>query len=146
MNRISLFKILLVIAVVSTAISGCKKDEGPGGTSTIKGKVIVYDFDAGFLSPAPISIYPAIDESVYIIYGESGTTYNDDFKTSYDGSYEFKYLQKGKYKLFAYSKDSTGASVFNPSLKKVPSMIEVEINSNGSTVNAPDIIILNNKQ
>ena len=35
----------------------------------------------------------------FIIYGEDGTTYNDDFNSSYDGTYEFKFLQKGKYKV-----------------------------------------------
>ena len=29
--------------------------------------------------------------------------YDDDVKTSYDGSFEFRYLQKGDYQVFAYS-------------------------------------------
>jgi hypothetical protein len=133
------FFLLLIV------MTGCKKEEGTGGTSTITGKVIVHDFDGAFLEPNPRSIYPAMDEKVYIIYGEDGTTYDDDFNTSYDGSYEFKYLQKGKYRLFVYSKDSTGAKTTgNLSGIKIPVIVNVEITSNESTVAVPDIIILDN--
>lgn len=144
MNKVVQTGFLSVIFLSFLSLMGCKKEEGLGGTSTIKGKVIVYDFDASFQNPVPLEIYPATDENVYIIYGSDGTVYDDDFKTSYDGSYEFKYLQKGKYRLFAYSKDSTGASIGNPSGADIPVFINVEITSNGSTVSAPDIIILNN--
>lgn len=140
------YKILAIVFLISI-FYGCKKTEGPGGTSTIKGKVIVYDFDAGFQNPKPVKIYPAVDESTYIIYGSEGTTYDNNFKTSFDGSYEFKYLQKGKYRIFSYSTDSTGAkSGILTGVSKIPSIINVEITSNGSTVNAPDVIILKNKQ
>ncbi len=126
-------------------ITGCKKEEGIGGTSTIRGKVIVHDFDGAFLEAAPRSIYPAKDEKVYIIYGEDGNTYDDDFNSSFDGSYEFKHLQKGKYRLFVYSKDSTGAKTTGLlSGVKIPVIVNVEIKSNGSTVDAPEIVILDN--
>ncbi len=126
-------------------LQGCKKEEGIGGTSSISGKVIVHDFDAGFQEASPREIYPARNEKTFIIYGEDGTTYNDDFNTSYDGTYEFKFLQKGKYKIFAYSKDSTGAKTTGIiSSQKIPVIINVEIKSNGSKVVAPDIILLDN--
>jgi hypothetical protein len=126
------------------SLFACKKEEGEGGTSTIKGKIIVYDFDAGFTAIA--DTYPAVDEDIFIIYGEDHSSYDDDFKTSYDGSYEFKHLQKGKYKLFAYSKDSTGAynGTLNSARPDVAKFAEVEVTSNGSTFDAPDIIILKN--
>jgi hypothetical protein len=124
-----------------------KKNPGPGGTSTIKGKVIVHDFDGGYQSPQPLAIYPAPDEKTYIIYGTDNDTYDDDFNTSFDGTYEYKHLQKGKYKIFAYSEDTTGAaSGFLTAVTKIQKVVEVEITSNGSTVTAPDIIILDNKQ
>ena len=47
--------------------------------------------------------YPAPDQDVYLIYGSENTFYDDDVKTSYDGSFEFRYLQKGDYQIFAYS-------------------------------------------
>jgi hypothetical protein len=141
MNKVNVFSMLFIFSLL---VYGCKKEEGIGGTSTIKGKIIVYDFDASYQNPVPLEVYPAADEDVYIIYGSESTVYDDDFKTSYDGTYEFKYLQKGKYTLFAYSKDSSGASIGNPSNDDIPVFVNVEITSNGSTVTAPDIIILNN--
>jgi hypothetical protein len=133
------------ILVICICLISCKKEEGIGGTSTITGKVIVHDFDGGFQEPAPQEIYPARDEKVFVIYGTDNLTYDDDFDTSLDGSYEFKNLQKGKYKIFAYSKDSTGAKLTGQvSDVDIPVIVEVEITSNGSTVAAPDIIILDN--
>ena len=137
---------IYICLVLSLFVISCKKTEGLGGTSTITGKVIVHDFDGGFQSPVPIEIRPVAKEDTYIIYGNDHSTYDDNYKTSFDGSYEFKHLQKGVYRLFAYSKDSTGAK--NGLLKdlKIPVFIEVEITSNGSTITAPDLIILDNKQ
>ncbi len=144
MITLKLKRAILPFLLVLLIIAGCKKEEGIGGTSTIKGKVIVYKYDPPF--DGIESIYPATDERVYIIYGEDGTAYDDDYNTSYDGSYEFKYLQKGKYRLFAYSSDSTGAHTSgNLSGRKTPVFVNVEIKSNGSTVEVPDLIILNNK-
>ena len=116
------------------------------GTSTIKGKVMVYDYDASF--QACQDTYPAFKEDVYIIYGDDRSTYDDKMETSYDGSFEFKYLRKGKYKIFAYTKDTTGASngTYNDSRPRLPSMVEVEITSNRSEVVAKDIIMLDNNQ
>ena len=137
---------IYICLVLSLFVISCKKTEGPGRTSTITGKVIVHDFDGGFQNPVPIAIHPVAKEDTYIIYGNDHSTYDDNYKTSFNGSYEFKHLQKGVYRLFAYSKDSTGAK--NGLLKdlKIPVFIEVEITSNGSTITAPDLIILDNKQ
>ena len=146
MNPKELFKYLSLILICSFIFVGCKKEEGVGGTSTIRGKVIVYDFDGAFQIPVPAHIYPASDKKAYIIYGADKTSYDDDYNTSYDGTYEFKYLQKGKYTMFAYTKDTTGAynGTRDNNAPDLPKFVDVEITSNGSTVNAPDIIILDN--
>jgi hypothetical protein len=56
-------------------------------------------------------------ERVYIIYG-NGTELGDDVRTSYDGSFQFKYLTKGQYKVFVNSLDTTeyfkGRDMTNP--------------------------------
>ena len=137
---------LALILLSGVLITGCEKEEGEGGTSTIRGKVVLYDFDGSF-SQVQVT-FPAVDARIYIIYGADGTTFDDDKRTSYDGSYEFKYLQKGKYKLFSYSKDSTGAwnSSHSSANPDVPVFTEVEITENGSTVDAPDIIVIDNNQ
>ena len=146
MNINSLIPKLVLLVFTVLVLGSCKKDAGEGGTSTITGKVIVYDFHPGFNSAQ--DTFPARDEDVYIIYGADHATYDNDYKTSHDGSYEFKYLQKGQYKLFAYSKDSTGAynGTVNGASPKVPVFVNVEITDKNQTVVAPDIIILKNNQ
>jgi len=97
MHKLYFRFILIGILIVSL---GCEKEEGIGGTSSISGKVFVNDYDnQGNL----IGSFYGQDEDVYIIYGGNSGTYNDDFKTSFDGSYRFEYLTKGHYKIFAYS-------------------------------------------
>ena len=78
------------------------------------------------------------------MYGDDNTTYDNDYKTSYDGSYEFKYLQKGTYKLYVYTEDTAGLAAngtvdFN--LPKVPVFATVEITKNGQTVTVPEFTI-----
>ena len=143
LNKLQIMLAGLTILVASLA--ACKKDAGQGGTSTIKGKVLVYKYDNAFL--AVEDTFPMVDNDVYIIYGSDHNTYDDNYKASFDGSYEFKFLQKGKYKLFAYSTDSTGAAsgTIDLSRPKIPVFINVEITKNGSTVIGPDIIIIKNK-
>jgi hypothetical protein len=128
-------------------LASCKKEAGEGGTSTITGRIIVHDYDAAFLNPTYVTYYPA-GEDIFIIYGADHSTYDNDYKTTYNGTYEFKYLQKGKYRIFGYSTDSTGAynGTFNANRPKIPVFKDVEITSNHSTVTVPDIIILKNKQ
>jgi hypothetical protein len=80
--------------------------------------------------------YYAQNERVYLIYGEK-STYDDNFKTSFDGTFKFKYLREGKYKIFAYSADSTQRS---PS-GRMPVIREVEIRKSGEHITLPDLII-----
>lgn len=90
-----------VCLLLSTAlISGCSNTEGTGGAATIEGKVMVQDYT---ITHTPNGVpQPLMNEKVYIIYG-NGSTYSDDFNTSFDGSYRFTNLRKGTYKVFVYS-------------------------------------------
>jgi hypothetical protein len=92
-----------ILAVIFLVFSGCLKDEGTGGTSTISGKIYAYDFNAEMTNLR--TQYYAPDEDVFIIYGED-SIYSDQTKTSYDGSYRFEYLRPGQYTIFAYSKNT----------------------------------------
>lgn len=95
---------IIITFVLSLIIISCEKIEGEGGTSSITGKVYVYEYNKdGEL----IDEYYAPDKDVYIIYGDSSDTYDDKFATSYDGSYKFEYLQLGFYKIFVYSQCDT---------------------------------------
>lgn len=68
---------------------------------------------------------PFADEDVYIIYGDEDDIYDDNIKTNFDGTFEFNNLRKGKYKVFAYSKDESNTS--NPLTAE---MVEIEIGGN----------------
>lgn len=97
---------LIIISCFFIFFSSCKKDEGVGGNSTIKGKVFVKDYNGSVFSG---NSYYGADYDVYIIYGGENSFYDDKVTTSYDGSFEFRYLRKGNYKIFVYSKDVTGS-------------------------------------
>jgi hypothetical protein len=123
--------------VVLLLVSSCAKDAGEGGTSSIKGKVWGKYYNKTFTSLIGETYAP--DKDVYIIYGDDAT-YGDKQKTCYDGSFEFKYLRKGKYKVYAYSLDTT---LTNPSTQFAV-IAEVEITKNGETVVTNDIVIADN--
>lgn len=82
----------------------CNKEPGKGGTSSIEGKVYVYDING---AGDTINEYYGKDEDVYIIYGSKDNVYDDKFACSFDGSYRFDYLTPGDYTLFAYSRCDT---------------------------------------
>ena len=129
-------KLLTLIIISSLIITSCKKPAGEGGKATIKGKVFVQNYNGNFTQLN--DEYYAQGERVYIIYGDE-TSVGDDVRTSYDGSYEFKYLRKGNYKIYAFSKDSTLSSLN----KKVEVLKNVEIKSKKETVELPTIVIFN---
>jgi hypothetical protein len=113
----------------------CEKEEGVGGTSVIKGKVKVREYNGNFTYK--IGEYYAGDQDVFIIYGDDAV-YGDKFATSYDGSYRFDYLREGKYTLFAYSLDSAAY----PLDKKTAVIREVTITGKNQVVEVPDIVVL----
>ena len=81
--------------------TGCTKTEGLGGQAKIKGKLtgtFYYDDQLTQLNGSGV----LANENVYIVYGTADTYFDDDIKTSYDGSYEFNYLRPGTYTIFAY--------------------------------------------
>jgi len=113
----------------------CTKSPGTGGQATIKGKVVVNNINAlGNVSAE----YDAQDHDVYIIYGDNDNTYDDDVSTSHDGTFEFKYLNKGNYEIFTYS-DCLNCPNGQDSLIKINTTIE----SRNETVIIEDITIAN---
>lgn len=128
-------RIVLGLFLVVFVITSCEKGPGEGGTSTIRGKVIVKEYNSDFTIMR--DEYPGAKEDVYIIYGND-EVYGDKFETNYNGNYEFNYLLEGNYIVFAYSKDSTNLITD----EKIAVMHEVEITSKNQIVEVPDIIIL----
>lgn len=96
-------KLLLFSMLLLTA---CKKGPGEGGDSFIKGYVHATKYNSSFTTA--LGNYDASDEYVYIIYGDDAS-YGQRIKTSPDGKFEFKYLRKGNYTVYAYSSDATAA-------------------------------------
>jgi hypothetical protein len=116
-------------------LAGCEKSEGVGGLATIRGRVLVKDYNNTFTVLQ--DTYYAQDEEVYIIYGDEKTV-GDRVNTTYDGYFEFTYLRPGDYTVYVYSKDSTLQT-----LAKVPVIQKVEIASRKELVELGDMIIFN---
>ncbi|MEN8157305.1 MAG: hypothetical protein ABFS10_10150 [Bacteroidota bacterium] len=104
-RRISLFFLVFVIITGITFIS-CENSEGEGGTASISGTLTEHFYNDDF--SALIDTAPAIDEEVFITYGEDGTV-GDRVLTSYSGQFRFDFLYPGKYTIYYRSDDSTSA-------------------------------------
>lgn len=119
-------------------LSSCKKEAGEGGTSSIKGKVHGQYYDKNFYVWVDSAYVP--DTDVYIIYG-SEPTFSERQRTNHDGTYEFKYLRKGKYQIYAYSRDSTGFYKFqvNKFAANIAIIKDVEITKRKQSIEVLDI-------
>jgi len=106
-NLAAWFKITLLFAGLIMIVPSCKKTAGEGGKASIKGKVWVENWNASFT--VLNGEYAGADVDVFIIYGDE-TNYGDKQSTNYNGEFEFKYLRKGKYKVYVYSQDKTFTS------------------------------------
>lgn len=121
MKKISISALALLIGLTLA----CKKPAGEGGTSTIRGTIYVRNYNSNFSTL--LGTYPGGDWDVYIIYGDDAT-YGERTRSGPDGVFEFKYLRKGSYKVYAYSHDSV-ATVGPPHSMTNPN------------VNAPDMAV-----
>lgn len=92
----------ILLPVFFLLFVSCKKTAGEGGKAFIYGKIIEEDWNQGFT--VRNSIYAAADKDVFIIYGDD-VTYGDKVSTNYKGEFEFRYLRKGRYQVYVYSKD-----------------------------------------
>ena len=126
-----------IIAIFSFTLS-CNKSAGQGGTSIIKGKVYVQNYNVS--GTAITAEYFGQDVDVYIIYSADGTYFNDKIATSYDGSFEFPFLAKGKYQIFVYSKCFITAQNPCPSGQETV-LVSTEITKNKSTIDVGTITI-----
>lgn len=115
----------------------CEPEEGEGGGASIQGQVvkrIAYSSPILGIEDSIIDEYPAIDERVYIVYGDD-QIYSDDFKTDYDGWYKFEYLKKGDYTLYVYEECDTCPE------KVRPVFLTIELEKNNDFIEAEPIYI-----
>ena len=125
---------IILVTICSMMCFSCKKEPGEGGTSSIRGKIMVRDYNVTFTTLN--AEYDGANRAVYIIYGED-VTYGDRIRTSFDGVFEFNYLRKGDYTIFTYSADSTLQS---PS-GEVTVIQKVEVSEKKQVVQLPDMIV-----
>ena len=129
--------ILFVIFTISL-FSSCKKEAGEGGLASIKGKV---QTDLRLVPSNPLTFQysrPGVDEEVYIIYGDN-TGPDDRVWTNYKGEFEFRNLRPGDYKIYVYSRDTTGSAQVN--MQRMPIVREVKIEDRKGEVDAGTITI-----
>lgn len=128
-------KTILFALALCVMLLSCKKVPGEGGFASIEGKVYLKNYDPTFTIMQ--SQYYSPGETVYIIYG-TDTEIGNTVKTSYDGSFKFNYLQKGKYKVYVLGKDSVAPNKGNPK----ETLLEVNITEKKQKLNLGDIVIL----
>lgn len=123
--------LFLSFLIQSCVLNSCDKGPGEGGTSTLKGKIKIEDYNgAGVLQ----ATYYAAEERVYLIFGDADF-YGMDTRTSFDGTYEFKYLKKGSYNIFAYQ-DCDSCDSGTQAVQR-----QVDITENNATTELTDIIL-----
>lgn len=126
---------ILIILSLVLVLGSCKKPAGEGGNSSIKGNVWVHDYNKSLTIMQ--YEYTGVDVDVYIIYGDD-TSYGDKIKTNGNGEFEFKYLRKGNYKIYAISEERIGNT--NDS-KEVAVMVDASISGKKQTVDVGQLII-----
>jgi hypothetical protein len=99
----------VIIAILIGSLFSCNQQEGIGGNSHIKGKIMVNYYNEDFSELLTNEPLAAKDEDVFLLFGND-TVIGDKTTTSYTGDFEFEYLWPGKYKLYYYSDDTTGLS------------------------------------
>jgi hypothetical protein len=130
-------KILFVLFTITTLVS-CKKEAGEGGLASIKG-VVKTDLRLVPSNPSTFQYSRAgVDEEVYIIYGENVGP-DDRVWTNYKGEFEFRNLRPGDYKIYVYSRDTTGSAQVNAA--RMPIVKEVKIEERKGEVDAGTITI-----
>lgn len=127
-------KLLAISLLMAITVLSCEKTEGPGGTSTIMGRVYMVDYNNEFT--IKLAEFYAPDVDVFIVYGKD-SIYSDDFTTGEDGWYRFRYLRKGTYTVYALSKDITRQLPGNV----IPVKKTVTIADDGETIVVDDLVI-----
>lgn len=105
----SIIKSTLLILALSLFVASCNKDEGPGGTASIEGRLFQIVHDDDHYPPTSDTIL-AVKHDVYLVYGND-TYFGDDTETDEDGSFRFQYLTPGSYTIYAYSELASGEKI-----------------------------------
>lgn len=96
-------KRIFFFALAIAFFGACAPEEGKGGLASIEGKVFVQNINS--LHEKSGDAYAAIDEDVFISYGNSDLQ-DDKESTGATGKYKFSNLTKGDYTVFVFSDDT----------------------------------------
>lgn len=121
--------LFLLVVLMSLFEASCKKEPGTGGTGTIRGKVYGINIRNGLRAD---SGYVG-DVRVFIHYGDN-TWADDETRTSYTGDYQFKWLNKGKYRISIISECDTCP------MEQTGVFHLTTINKNNELINLPDLV------
>lgn len=94
--------LLATFVIFGLQITSCKKEEGFGGDSTIKGRLMLYQYNNDY--SLAIDSAAAGEKEVFIIFGDNPDI-GDRIRTNFDGYFEFKFLREGNYTIYYYSED-----------------------------------------
>ena len=133
MKKIILLPFLF--SIICLGISSCKKASGLGVRASVKGKLYSGNYHSPEIPVTEEDGEP--EERVYLVFGDREDGYDADMRTNYDGTFEFKYLRKGTYKIYAYGMDTSKVS----SSPKTPIIRTFEIADNKQNVAINDLVI-----
>ena len=122
---------LTLFSLLTVTMLSCAKMEGYGGKASISGNVFGRDYNSNGNLVSEDNL-----GNVRVYISKHGSTqYFDDMRTAYDGSFQFDYLQVGKYDLWAFG------DCDNCSWDQTYTLITVEVTSKKEVVVSPDIEI-----
>lgn len=124
---------VIVVILIGLTVLSCAKTEGEGGLATIRGRILVKEYNSTFTILQ--DTYYAQDQDVFIIYGDAKMV-SDRARTTYDGWFEFRNLRPGSYQVYCYSKDSTLQT-----LAKIPVISNVLITGKKEVVELEEMVI-----
>ena len=130
---------LIVILAIAIGFSACKKEEGEGGSSVIKGKVYQLTLRDNNGVWDTLEYKLDTEKVVYIIYSNNeNDIYDDSFDTHWNGEYRFEFLRKGDYTIYTYANFDTSGVVEGV----YPVFKHIKIDANNKTFSLDDFVIL----
>jgi hypothetical protein len=110
------------------------------GYATVWGRVMAYYWSKNYLDIIDVGVVQERD--IYLIYGDH-KSFDQRYRTNFNGVYEFSNLIKGNYTMFVYSEDTLGAPVMHPRIFrfKVDDQNQVLNVNNVKIDSIPDIYI-----
>jgi len=121
--------LVFLLVAAQLIFSSCKKEAGTGGTSSIRGKVYGINLRSGARAD---SGYVG-DVRVFIHYADNPWA-DDETRTSYSGDYQFRWLNKGKYKISIISECDTCP------MEQTGVFLTTEIKNNNESIVLPDLV------